>query len=139
MRAAWGLAPEQFAFAVVGGYHSPEARSARVPRSGSAHRNARVAQRTVLIIGRGNMTDILRMEIVRLGLSGKAWLTPYCTDMPAAMNAIDCLVHPAVGTEAFRASSSKPRAWRSSGHRVAARRGARSVRRGWRRRTSPDR
>ena len=43
----------------------------------------------------------MRAEIIRLGLTGKAWLTPYCDDMAAAMNAIDCLVHPAIGTEAF--------------------------------------
>jgi glycosyltransferase involved in cell wall biosynthesis len=36
-----------------------------------------------------------------LGLEGKAQLTPYCQDMPAAMNALDCLVHCQIGTEAF--------------------------------------
>ena len=30
-----------------------------------------------------------------------AWLTPYCTDMAAGMNALDCLVLPQVGTEAL--------------------------------------
>jgi glycosyltransferase involved in cell wall biosynthesis len=43
----------------------------------------------------------LEADIAALGLTGKAWLTPYCNDMPAAMNALDCLVHPQVGTEAF--------------------------------------
>jgi glycosyltransferase involved in cell wall biosynthesis len=47
------------------------------------------------------MGDTLRADIERLGLAGKAWLTPYCQDMPKAMNAIDCLVHPQIGTEAF--------------------------------------
>ena len=54
-----------------------------------------------LIVGRGNMKQILEADIACLGLTGKAWLTPYCRDMPAAMNALDCLVHPQVGTEAF--------------------------------------
>jgi len=36
-----------------------------------------------------------------LGLTGRAWLTPYCRDMPRAMNALDCLVHPQVATDAF--------------------------------------
>ncbi|HWF19527.1 MAG TPA: glycosyltransferase, partial [Verrucomicrobiae bacterium] len=53
------------------------------------------------IVGRGDMGDVLRADIERLGLKGKAWLTPYCLDMPRAMNAIDCLVHSQVGTEAF--------------------------------------
>jgi glycosyltransferase involved in cell wall biosynthesis len=47
------------------------------------------------------MGEILRADIERLGLTGKAWLTPYSRDMPMAMNAIDCLVHSQVGTEAF--------------------------------------
>ena len=54
-----------------------------------------------LIIGRGTMADILRSDIVRLGLTAEASLTPYATDMPRAMNAIDCLVHPQIGTEAL--------------------------------------
>jgi len=47
------------------------------------------------------MAETLRADIARLGLAGKARLTPYCDNMPAAMNAIDCLVHPQIGTEAF--------------------------------------
>ena len=47
------------------------------------------------------MADILRSDIEKLGLKNKARLTPYCQDMPQAMNAIDCLVHSQVGTEAF--------------------------------------
>ena len=37
----------------------------------------------------------------RLGLAGKAWLTGRQRDMPQVMNAIDCLVHPQIGTEAL--------------------------------------
>jgi glycosyltransferase involved in cell wall biosynthesis len=44
---------------------------------------------------------VLEEDIRRLGLAGKALLTPYCQDMAAAMNAMDCLVHPLVGTEAL--------------------------------------
>ena len=58
-------------------------------------------QALFLIVGRGNMRELLEQDIARLGLSSKAWLTPYCTDMPRAMNATDCLVHPQVATEAF--------------------------------------
>src|SRR5262249_35722151 len=54
-----------------------------------------------LIVGRGNMKESLQAQIEQLGLRGVAWLTPYCQDMPAAMNAIDCLVLPQVGTEAI--------------------------------------
>jgi glycosyltransferase involved in cell wall biosynthesis len=54
-----------------------------------------------LIVGRGNLKEVLEADIAALGLKGRAWLAPYCRDMPAAMNAIDCLVHPQIGTEAF--------------------------------------
>ena len=43
----------------------------------------------------------MRGDIARLGLAGKAWLTPYAADMPSVMNAMDCLVHPQIGTEAL--------------------------------------
>lgn len=54
-----------------------------------------------LIIGRGNMRAELEAQIEQLGLRGAAWLTPYCHDMPATMNGLDCLVLPQVGTEAI--------------------------------------
>ena len=47
------------------------------------------------------MADQLRGDIARLELNGRAQLTPYCHDMPAAMNALDVLVHPQVATDAF--------------------------------------
>jgi glycosyltransferase involved in cell wall biosynthesis len=47
------------------------------------------------------MKPILEADIARLGLSNSASLTPYVHDMPAAMNAIDCMVLPQVGTEAI--------------------------------------
>ena len=54
-----------------------------------------------LIIGRGTLGMTLQQDIERLGLQGKAFLTPYCHDMPKVMNTINCLVHPAIGTESF--------------------------------------
>lgn len=53
-----------------------------------------------LVVGRGNMKEILMSDIARLGLGGRSCLTPDCQDMPAALNALDCVVHPQVGTEA---------------------------------------
>jgi glycosyltransferase involved in cell wall biosynthesis len=54
-----------------------------------------------LIIGRGAMAETLKGDIAALGLAGKAWLTGQVPDMPEVMNAIDCLVHPQIGTEAL--------------------------------------
>jgi glycosyltransferase involved in cell wall biosynthesis len=47
------------------------------------------------------MAELLRQDIAQLGLRDRACLAPYCRDMPTAMNALDCLVHPQIGTEAF--------------------------------------
>jgi glycosyltransferase involved in cell wall biosynthesis len=67
----------------------------------AARVHEKIPRARFLIIGRGSMAGILRADIARLGLAGKAWLTPYAADMPAVMNAIDCLVHPQIGTEAL--------------------------------------
>jgi glycosyltransferase involved in cell wall biosynthesis len=100
-RQEWGLQPGDFAFGVVGGYDLPRGKGQREFLRAAAQMQARVPQARFLIIGRGNLRETLLSDIAALGLDGKAWLTPYCKDMPAAMNALDCLVHPQVGTEAF--------------------------------------
>lgn len=100
-RQAWGLEPGHYGFAVAGGYDLPRGKGQREFLQAAARIHAQTPQARFLIIGRGSMADILRSDIERLGLKGKAWLTPYCQNMPQAMNAIDCLVLPQVGTEAF--------------------------------------
>ena len=100
-RREWGLSPEHYAFAVVGGYPLPRGKGQREFLQAAARVHAQIPQARFLIIGRGSMADILQAEIERLSLAGKAWLTPYGTDMPRVMNAIDCLVHPQIGTEAL--------------------------------------
>jgi len=100
-RQQWGLAPEHFAFAVVGGYDPPRGKGQREFLLAAARIHEQIPRARFLIVGRGNMKEILERDIAGLGLAGKASLTPYCREMPAAMNALDCLVHPQVGTEAF--------------------------------------
>jgi glycosyltransferase involved in cell wall biosynthesis len=100
-RKEWGLAPEHFAFATIGGYDLPRGKGQREFLLAAGRVCEANPQARFLIVGRGNMKQILEADIARSGLAGKAWLTPYCQDMPAAMNALDCLVHPQVGTEAF--------------------------------------
>ena len=100
-RARWKLEPEHFAFAVAGAYDKPRGKGQRDFLEAAARVAPLCPQARFLLIGRGSLAETLQEDIQRLGLSGKAWLTPYCPEMPQAMNAIDCLVHPAVGTEAF--------------------------------------
>jgi glycosyltransferase involved in cell wall biosynthesis len=100
-RRELGLRPEHYAFAVVGGYDFPRGKGQREFLLAAARVHEQAPQARFLIIGRGQMAELLRADITRLGLTGKAWLTPYSSDMPQVMNAIDCLVHPQIGTEAF--------------------------------------
>ena len=100
-RQAWGLSREQIAFGVVGGYDRPRGKGQREFLQAAASVLAKIPLARFLIIGRGELKPVLESDISALKLEGRAWLTPYCNDMPAAMNALDCLVHPQVGTEAF--------------------------------------
>ena len=100
-RREWGLGPEDFAFGVVGSYDRPRGKGQREFLQAAARVHASIPRARFLVVGRGNLKETLEADIVRLGLSGIAWLPPYSYDMPAAMNALDCLVHPQVGTEAF--------------------------------------
>ncbi len=100
-RAAWGLEPQHYAFAVVGGYSLPRGKGQPEFLQAAARIRSALPRARFLIIGRGNMEAQLKADIARLGLKEVARLTPYCHDMPAAMNAIDCLVLPQVGTEAL--------------------------------------
>jgi len=100
-RQAWGLEPSHYAFAVVGGYDLPRGKGQREFLQAAARIRKQCPNVRFLIVGRGNLQDILKSDIAQLGLGDAARLTPYCLDMPAAMNAMDCLVLPQVGTEAL--------------------------------------
>jgi glycosyltransferase involved in cell wall biosynthesis len=100
-RQAWGVEPRHFVFAVVGGYHFPRGKGQPEFLQAAARVRAQLPDARFLIVGRGNMRERLEAQIAELGLHGVARLTDYCLDMPAAMNALDCLVLPQVGTEAI--------------------------------------
>jgi glycosyltransferase involved in cell wall biosynthesis len=100
-RRELGLGPEHFGFAVVGGYDWPRGKGQREFLMAAARVHEKIPRARFLLIGRGSLGETLRDDIARLGLAGKAWLTPYAADMPSVMNALDCLVHPQIGTEAL--------------------------------------
>jgi glycosyltransferase involved in cell wall biosynthesis len=100
-REQWGLAPEHYAFGVVGGYALPRGKGQPEFLRAAARIRAQVPHARFLIIGRGNMKTILESQMAQLGLQDVARLPPYCHNMPAGMNALDCLVLPQVGTEAI--------------------------------------
>ena len=96
-----GLQPTDYAFAVAGGFDLPRGKGQREFLAAAARISREIPRARFLIIGRGNMEEILKADIQRLGLTGKAWLTGQKRDMPRIINAIDCLVHPQIGTEAL--------------------------------------
>jgi glycosyltransferase involved in cell wall biosynthesis len=100
-RKAWGLTLNDFAFAMIGGYDLPRGKGQREFLAAASKVSEKIPHARFLIVGRGNMKDILQADIEKLQLKGRAWLTEYCRDMPVAMNAMDCLVHPQIATEAF--------------------------------------
>lgn len=100
-REKLGLRPEHFAFGVVGGFDFPRGKGQREFLSAAALTAERAPQARFLIIGRGSLESTLRDDISRLGLKEKAWLTGQVSNMPEVMNALDCLVHPQIGTEAL--------------------------------------
>ena len=100
-RRELGLQAGDYAFAVVGGYDLPRGKGQREFLAAAARITEKVPHARFLIVGRGSMAETLRGDIGRLGLDKKAWLTGQVADMPQVMNAIDCVVHPQIGTEAF--------------------------------------
>ncbi|HWD20744.1 MAG TPA: glycosyltransferase [Verrucomicrobiae bacterium] len=97
MRRKLGLKPGDFAFGVVGSFDFPRGKGQREFLQAAAQ----VPRGRFLIIGRGGMEAVLQEDIKRLGLEGRAWLTGHVGEMPLVMNALDCLVHPQIGTEAL--------------------------------------
>lgn len=100
-RARWGLLPGDFAFGVVGGYLLPRGKGQREFLAAAARLRSELPRARFVIVGRGNMGPLLEDDIRRLGLEGVACLPGYSLDMPTSMNALDCLVHPQIGTEAM--------------------------------------
>ena len=100
-RRELGLEPGEYAFAVVGGFDLPRGKGQREFLAAAARIHKDVPEARFLIVGRGTMAGTLQSDIGRLGLGGKARLTGQADDMPQVMNAIDCLVHPQIGTEAL--------------------------------------
>ncbi len=100
-RQEHGAGPDNVVFAVVGAFGLPRGKgqlefveAAWLVRK--AHPEARF-----WIIGQGSMRPLLEQRIAKLGLGEIVRIIPFTDAIATAMNAIDVLVHPAVGTEAL--------------------------------------
>jgi len=101
LRRAWGAEPGDCVFGVVGGFMLPRGKGQREFLAAAARILPTAPRARFVILGRGNMGPVLEEDIRRLGLSEVARLPGQCDDMPSAMNALDCMVHPQIGTEAM--------------------------------------
>ncbi|HEX3716385.1 MAG TPA: glycosyltransferase [Verrucomicrobiae bacterium] len=100
-RRELGLEAGEYAFAVAGGFDLPRGKGQREFLAAAARIHKETPRARFLIIGRGSLADVLNRDIEQLGLRDKARLTGQVSDMPQVVNAIDCLVHPQIGTEAL--------------------------------------
>lgn len=101
MRQRWGASPGDRVFGVVGGFMLPRGKGQREFLAAAARIHPSSPRTRFVILGRGNLGPVLEEDIRRLGLTGVASLPGQCDDMPVAMNALDCMVHPQIGTEAM--------------------------------------
>ncbi|MBX3732710.1 MAG: glycosyltransferase [Verrucomicrobiae bacterium] len=101
MRQQWGAEPGDFVFGVVGGFTLPRGKGQREFLAAAARIRPAVPRARFVILGRGSLGPVLEADIRRLGLGSVASLPGHCSDMPTAMNALDCMVHPQIGTEAM--------------------------------------
>ncbi len=100
-RAQQGWAPDAVAFGVVGAYGLPRGKGQLEFLAAAARLRVGFPQARFAIIGQGSMESLLRERIAALDLRDFARMIPFTQEMPAVMNALDVLVHPAVGTEAL--------------------------------------
>jgi glycosyltransferase involved in cell wall biosynthesis len=105
MRAALGWPAEALVFAVVGAIHAPEGKGQLYFLAAAARVRAAYPEAYFLCIGSGELVPALEQEAQRLGLGvgpgAHFQVQPFNTDIAAWMQAIDVLVHPAVGSEAL--------------------------------------
>ncbi len=101
IREELGCAPSDVLFGVVGMYERPRGKGQfefleAAHRIAQQHPNARF-----VLVGKGGLQAELESMIQTSGLTGRASMVGFREDMPALMSALDVLVHPTTGTEAF--------------------------------------
>ncbi len=100
-RRAWGWNSEHYVFCVAGRYNLPHGKGQRVFLQAAARVREKLPRARFVLVGRGTLKPLLEEDIKRLHLEDVVLLAPYSQDMPAVMNAMDCLVVPQIATEAI--------------------------------------
>ncbi len=105
-RHRMGWQDEEVVFGVIGSFNEPHGKGQLEFLEAAAQwrREAVVGAAGVarfVLVGEGTMRERLEERIRQLGLEGVAQMIPFVEEIPTLMSALDVLVHPSVGTEAF--------------------------------------
>jgi glycosyltransferase involved in cell wall biosynthesis len=100
-RASLGWKPDNVVCGVVGTFSFPRGKGQLEFLEAARQLTAEFPPARFAIIGTGSMKTLLETRITAMQLDGVVKLVPFRYDMPVVMNALDALVHPALGTEAL--------------------------------------
>ena len=100
-RRQQGWGDDDLVFGVVGACDLPRGKGQLEFLQAASQMKSEFPQARFAMIGRGSMEPLLRERIRSLDLAGTALMLPFTDDIPTVMNALDVLVHPALGTEAL--------------------------------------
>lgn len=100
-RAAQGFAPEHVVYGVIGAHGLPHGKGQMEFVHAAAKVHAQFPETRFIIIGDGEMGPLLQQKIGEFGLKHAVRIVPFTEQIVAATQALDVLVHPAIGSEAF--------------------------------------
>lgn len=101
LRQAAGWRSDNVVFGVVGMYPLPRGKGQLEFLTAAARMRTSHPKARFVLIGHGNMRPLIEQQIAADQLADIVRLEPFTDDIRPWMKAIDVLVHPAVGTDAF--------------------------------------
>ena len=101
LRSGFGWSDRSIVFGVVGAFNHPRGKGQMEFLEAARQVHAAVPETRFAIVGSGSMEADLRARIRASSLDGIATMVPFTDDVAGVMNALDVVVHPALGTEAL--------------------------------------
>lgn len=101
LRSRFGWGERSVVFGVIGVFNHPRGKGQMEFLAAAREVHAEFPEARFAIVGRGSMEADLRERIRTSSLDGIATMVPFTDDVEGVMNALDVVVHPAIGTEAL--------------------------------------
>lgn len=101
LREELGCSSSEVLFGVVGMFERPRGKGQFEFLEAARQVANRYGYARFVLVGKGGLQEELQTLIRESGLSGKASMIGFREDIPSLMSALDVLVHPTTGTEAF--------------------------------------